>query len=132
MGVEENKKIAQADIMNSGKAKLADRLELYDTNPTIWDSVIGVMGYSGSNTVSGAKAVKDFLTWLANLPPIQAKIVGVIGEGDKVSVEWMLSGGEGAQKFEIPCVNLYDFKNSKIKSVRMHFDSNFFAKLAGK
>jgi hypothetical protein len=132
MGVEDNKKIAQADIMNSGIAKLADRLALYDTNPSIWDSVIRVMGYSESNTVSGAKAVKDFLTWLANMPPIQAKIVSVIGEGDKVSVEWVLSGGEGAQKFEIPCANLYDFKNGKIKSVRMQFDSYFFSKLVGK
>jgi hypothetical protein len=79
--------------------------------------------------VSGFEEVKKFYTWLAELPPIRVIIQSVFGEGNKVAVEWILSGGEGAQKFEIPCVNLYDFESGKIKNVRLHFDSAYFAQL---
>jgi hypothetical protein len=127
----DNKRIAEMDVMSVGQDKLAQRLALYADDAVIWDSVIQVVGYAPENTVSGPEAQK-FLVFLAGLPPIDVKILSIFGEGNKVAVEWILSGGEGAGKFEIPCANLYDIENGKIKGVRMQFDSAYFAKLAGK
>jgi ketosteroid isomerase-like protein len=62
---------------------------------------------------------------------VKAKVQNVFGEADKVTVEWVLLGGEGVKKFEIPCANIYDFKDGKIKGVRMHFDSAYFADIIG-
>ena len=62
-------------------------------------------------------------------PETETLVLSVFGEGDKVAVEWTLIGGEGPKKFEIPCVNLYDFENGLIKSVRMQFDSAYFAEI---
>lgn len=132
MSVEENKTIAEADVRCIGVEKLDEKLSYYDKNPTVWDSAIRVLKYSESNTVSGFEEVKKFFTWLAGLPPVKVEVRNVFGEGDKVAVEWTLIGGEGAQKFEIPCANLYDFENGKIKSVRMQFDSAYFAEIVGK
>lgn len=132
MRVEENKKIAEADVRCGGMDELEEKLSYYDENSTVWDSVMGVMGYSQTNTASGFDAVKKFFTWLAGMPPVTVKVVNVFGEGDKVAVEWILAGGEDRQKFEIPCANLYDFENGKIKSVRMQFDSAAFARIVGK
>ena len=132
MSVEENKRIAEADTRCIGIEKLDEKLSYYNDNPTVWDSVIRVLNYSESNTVSGFEEVKKFFTWLAGLPPIKVRVLNVFGEGDKVAVEWLVLGGEGTQKFEIPCANLYDFENGKIKSVRMQFDSAYFAEIVGK
>lgn len=132
MGAEENKRIAEADVLRVGPEALEQKLARYDDNPTVWDSVIRVLGYSENNTVSGFEETKKFFTWLANMPPVKARVQNVFGEGDKVAVEWILSGGEGTRRFEIPCANLYDFENGKIKSVRMHFDSAYFAGIVGK
>lgn len=132
MSVEENKRIAEADTRCIGIEKLDEKLSYYNDNPTVWDSVIRVLNYSESNTVSGFEEVKKFFTWLAGLPPIKVRVLNVFGEGNKVAVEWLLLGGEGIQKFEIPCTNLYDFENDKIKSVRMQFDSAYFAEIVGK
>jgi len=132
MSLEKNKRIAEADVRCVGMDKLDEKLSYYDKNPTVWDSVIRVLKYSESNWVSGFEEVKKFFTWLAGLPPIKVEILNVFGERDKVAVEWMLIGGEGAKKFEIPCANLYDFENGKIKGVRMQFDSAAFARIAGK
>ena len=132
MSVEENKRIAEADVRCIGMDKLEEKLSYYDKNSTVWDSVIRVLKYSESNWVSGFEEVKKFFTWLAGLPPIKVRVLNVFGEGDKVAVEWLLLGGEGTQKFEIPCANLYDFENDKIKSVRMQFDSAYFAEIVGK
>jgi len=132
MSVEEDKRIAEADTRCIGIEKLDEKLSYYNDNPTVWDSVIRVLNYSESNTVSGFEEVKKFFTWLAGLPPIKVRVLNVFGEGDKVAVEWLLLGGEGIQKFEIPCANLYDFENDKIKSVRMQFDSAYFAEIIGK
>jgi len=131
MSVENNKKIASADVLCIGPETLEEKLSHYAADAVAWDSVIGVMGYAESNTVSGFEDVKKFFTWLANLPPIKAKVENVFGEDDKVAVEWTLVGGEGEQGFEIPCANIYDFKDGKIKGVRMHFDSAYFAKITG-
>lgn len=129
MSIEENKKIAEADVQYLESGKVEEQLSYYDDNPTIWDSVIRVVKYSTSNTLFGFEEVKKFYTFLAGTGPIKANIQSVFGEDDKVAVEWTLSGGEGAQKFEIPCVNLYDFENGKIKNARLHFDSAYFAGL---
>ncbi len=129
MGVEENKRIAEADVRYLESGKVEEQLSYYDDNPTVWDSVIRVVKYSTSNTISGFEEVKKLYTFLAGMGPIKANILSVFGEGDKVAVEWTLSGGEGTQRFEIPCVNLYDFENGKIKNVRLHFDSAYFADL---
>lgn len=132
MSVAENKRMAEADVLCVGSETLGEKLTLYADNPTVWDSVMRVMGFSETNKVVGFKEVKRFFTWLAGLPPVKAKVLNVFGEGNKVAVEWILSGGEGANKFEIPCANLYDFENGKIKSARMHFDSAYFAEIVGK
>ncbi len=132
MSVEENKSIAEADVRCIGMDKLEEKLSYYDKNSTVWDSVIRVLKYSESNWVSGFEEVKKFFTWLAGLPPIEVKVLSVFGEGDKIAVEWTLIGGEGPQKFEIPCANLYDFENGMIKSVRMQFDSAYFAEIVRK
>ena len=132
MSVEENKRIAKADVRCVGMDNLEERLSYYDKNPTVWDSVIRVLKYSESNWISGFEEVRSFFTWLAGLPTPKVKILNVFGEGDKVAVEWMLVGGEGAQEFEIPCANIYDFENGKIKGVRMQFDSAAFARIVGK
>ncbi len=132
MGIEENKRIAEQDVLCVGPKTVEKKLGYYAEDAVIWDSVMRVLGYSGSNTASGFEEVKKFFTWLANLPPVKVKVQNIFGEGDKVAVEWLLLGGEGTQKFEIPCANLYDFENGKIKSVRMQFDSAYFAKIVGK
>jgi len=127
-----NKKIAELDVMNQGPEKLEEKLSHYAEDAKVWDSVMRVLGFSPTNTVSGIQEVRRFFTWLAGLPPVSVKIVNIFGEGDKVAVEWILSGGEGTAKFEIPCANLYDFERGKIKSVRMQFDSAYFADIAKK
>jgi predicted ester cyclase len=132
MGVEKNKQVAERDVLCVGKEMLEEKLGYYTPDAVVWDSVIGVLGYASSNTVSGFKEVKAFFTWLANLPPVGVKIQNIFGEGDKVAVEWLLRGGEGERTFEIPCANIYDFENGKIKSVRMQFDSAAFARIVGK
>ncbi|MCJ7605590.1 MAG: nuclear transport factor 2 family protein, partial [Dehalococcoidales bacterium] len=109
------------------KDRLEEKLSDYTDNPTVWDPVIRVAGYAEDNTVTGLEAVRAFFTWLANMPPVHARVQNVFGEGDKVAVEWVLEGGEGQNRFEIPCANLYDFINGKILSVRMQFDSALFA-----
>lgn len=128
----QNKKIAEADVMNVGPERLAEKLSHYADDATVWDSVMRVLGFAQTNRMSGLPEVKRFFTWLAGLPPVKVKVLNVFGEGDKVAVEWMLQGGEGVQKFEIPCANIYDFENGKIKSVRMQFDSASFAQIAKK
>ncbi len=130
MNIEEYKKIAEADVRYFEGSEIEKKLSYYDDNPTIWDSAIMVMKYSTtSNKISGFEEVKKFYTLLAGQPPIKTIIQSTFGEGNQVAVEWILSGGEGAQKFEIPCVNLYDFERGKIKNVRLHFDSAYFAQL---
>ncbi len=103
----ENKRIAEADVRNVGPQALDEKLSYYANDAVVWDSVMRVMGFSDTNTVSGIDEVRKFFTWLASLPPVNVKILGVFGEGDNVAVEWMLSGGEGPGKFEIPCANIY-------------------------
>ena len=73
--------------------------------------------------------MKKFFSWLANLPPVNVKIQYCFGEENRVVVEWILLVGVGDNKFEIPCANIYDFKDSKIQGVRMHFDSAYFAQI---
>ena len=132
MGVEENKRIAEADVMCIGPDKLAEKIAYYTDDAVAWDSVIRVMGYAGDNTVTGIEEVTKFFTWLANLPPVSATVECVFGEGENVAVEWTLAGGEGADRFEIPCANIYSFQAGKIRSVRMQFDSASFAEIVGK
>ena len=127
MSIENNKKIATADVLCVGTETLEEKLTYYAKDAVIWDPVMRVAGYEKTSIARGFEEVKKFLTWLANLPPVQAKVQNVFGEGDKVTVEWLLQGGDGANKFEISCVNIYDFENGKIKGVRMHFDSAHFA-----
>ena len=125
----DNKKVAEMDVISVGQEKLPQRLALYSDDAIIWDSVMRVVGYAPVNTASGSEA-RRFLAFLAGLPPIQVKILSIFGEDNKVAVEWTLSGGEGKNKFEIPCANLYDIEDGKIKGVRMHFDSARFAEIA--
>jgi hypothetical protein len=132
MSVNNNKNIAIADVLCVGPEKLEEKLDYYASDAVVWDSVMRVAGYAENNTASGFDEVKKFFTWLANLPPVNARVQNVFGDGEKVSVEWTLSGGEGAQQFEIPCANIYDFEDGKIKGVRMHFDSAYFAEITGK
>lgn len=132
MDTAQYKKIAEADVLNVGPERLEEKLSYYAEDARVWDSVMRVMGFSESNTVVGIREVRRFFTWLASLPPVTVRIVNVFGEGNKVAVEWILAGGEGAGKFEIPCANLYDFENGKIKSARMQFDSAAFAAIVGK
>ena len=132
MSIEENKRIAEADVKCIGPEKLEEKLGYYADNAIVWDSVIRVMGYSESNTVTGFEDVKKFFNWLANLPAVSVSIQNIFGEGDKVAVEWTLIGEGGTQKFEIPCANIYDFENGKSKSVRMQFDSAHFAEIVSK
>ncbi len=132
MSLEDNKKIAIDDVLCIGQEKLEEKLCYYASDAVVWDSVMRVAGYAENNAASGFDEVKKFFTWLASLPPVNAKIQNVFGESDKVSVEWLLMGDEGDSKFEIPCANIYDFEDGKIKSVRMHFDSAYFAEIMGK
>lgn len=129
MSEGKNKRVATADVLCIGPKTLEDKLTYYAADAVVWDPVMRVAGFAKTATVSGFEEVKKFFTWLANLPPVQAKVQNVFGEGDKVTVEWLLQGGEGAKKFEIPCANIYDFKGGKIKGVRMHFDSAHFAEI---
>jgi len=132
MSLEDNKKIATTDVLCVGPETLEEKLGYYAIDAVVWDSVMRVAGYAENNVASGFDEVKEFFTWLANLPPVNVKIQNVFGESDKVAVEWLLMGGEGDSKFEVPCANIYDFKDGKIKSVRMHFDSAYFAEIIGK
>jgi hypothetical protein len=127
-----NKKSAEFDVLNQGPEKLDEKLSHYAEDAVVWDSVMRVLGFSETNKASGIKEVTRFFTWLAGLPPVKVKIVNIFGEGDKVAVEWILTGGEGAGKFEILCANIYDFERGKIKSVRMQFDSAYFASIVKK
>lgn len=131
MSVAKNKKIATDDVLCIGPKTLEEKLTYYADDAVVWDPVMRVAGYAKADTVYGFEEVKKFFTWLANLPPVKAKVQNVFGEGDKVTVEWVLQGGDGAKKFEIPCANIYDFKGGKIKGVRMHFDSAHFADIIG-
>jgi len=127
MSIEENKKIASIDMQYLERGEVEERLLLYDDNPTIWDPLIRIIKYSSSNTIAGFEEVKKFYTSLAGMGSIKVNIQSIFGEGDKVAVEWILTEGEGAQRLEIPCVNLYDFEKGKIKNARLHFDSAYFA-----
>ncbi len=129
MSVENNKKVATADVLSIGPETLEKKLACYTDSAVVWDPVMKVAGYKDTNTASGLDEVKDFFTWLANLPPVKARVQGVFGEGNRVAVEWLLVGGGDAQTFEIPCANIYEFRDDKIKSVRMHFDSAYFAEI---
>jgi predicted SnoaL-like aldol condensation-catalyzing enzyme len=132
MSTQENKKIAEQDVLCVGPATLEKKLTFYTEDAVVWDSVIWVMQYAPGNTVKGITEVKEFFTWLANMPPVEAKIQSVFGEGDMVAVEWMLGGQGPSGAFTIPCVNIYEFKNGKIKRVQMQFDSAGFAEIIGK
>ena len=132
MSLEDNKKIAIADVLYVGPEKLEEKLGYYARDAVVWDSVMRVAGYAENNLAFGFDEVKRFFTWLANLPPVNVEVQNVFGDGEKVTVEWILSGGEGVKHFEIPCANIYDFENGKIKGVRMHFDSAYFAEITGK
>lgn len=129
MSVENNKKVATADVLRIGPETLEEKLACYTSDAVVWDPVMTVAGYAETNTVSGIDEVKKFFTWLANLPPVKVKVQSVFGEGDWVAVEWLLRGGGDAQSFEIPCANIYKFKDGKIQGVRMHFDSACFAEI---
>lgn len=127
----DNKKVAVADVLSIGPGTLEKKLAYYTSDAVVWDPVMKVAGYRDTNTASGTDEVRDFFTWLAGLPPVKAEVQNVFGEGDYVAVEWLLRGGEGAQSFEIPCANIYEFSGDKIKGVRMHFDSAYFAEITG-
>jgi ketosteroid isomerase-like protein len=132
MSVENNKKVATADVLCIGPVTLKEKLAHYSNDAVVWDPVMRVAGYAETNTASGFDEVKKFFTWLANLPPVEARVQNVFGEGDHIAVEWVLLGNQNAHKLEIPCVNIYEFKDGKIKSVRMHFDSAFFADITNR
>jgi len=132
MSLEENKRIAEADVLYVGPETLEEKLGYYASGAVVWDSVMRVAGYAENNVASGFDEVKKFFTWLANLPPVNVKIQNVFGESDKVAVEWLLSGNGNESTFTIPCVNIYDFKDGKIKRVQMQFDSAYFAEIIGK
>ncbi len=129
VSVENNKKVAVADVLRIGPETLEEKLACYTGDAVVWDPVMKVAGYAETNTASGFNEVKELFTWLANLPPVRAEVQSVFGEDDRVAVEWLLRGGGGEQSFEIPCVNIYEFKDGKIKGVRMHFDSAYFAEI---
>jgi ketosteroid isomerase-like protein len=129
MSIENNKNVAVADVLCTGPENLEKKLTCYTDDAVVWDPVMRVAGYADTNIASGFNEVKRFFSWLANLPPVKAKVRNVFGEGDRVAVEWVLIGGENAQTFEIPCANIYDLKDGKIKGVRMHFDSAYFAEI---
>jgi len=129
VSVEDNKKVAVADVLRIGPETLEEKLDCYTGDAVVWDPVMKVAGYTKTNTASGIEEVKKFFTWLANLPPVRAEVQRVFGEGDWVAVEWLLQGGGDTQSFEIPCANIYEFKDGKIKDVRMHFDSAYFAEI---
>jgi len=123
----DNKAIAQADVLNGTLAQLPDKLKFYSENAVVWDSVMRVAGYSETNQAVGLEEIRKFYTWLSHLPPIKVELNSIFGEGDKVAVEWTLYGENAAGKFSIPCVNIYDFEDRKIMGVRMQFDSAYFA-----
>jgi ketosteroid isomerase-like protein len=129
VSVENNKKVAVADVLSVGPDTLEKKLASYAENAVVWDPVMKVAGYRDSNKASGLKEVKAFFTWLAGLPPVKAEIRRVFGEGDWVAVEWQLLGDGDGRTFEIPCANIYEFKGEKIRGVRMHFDSAHFAEI---
>lgn len=131
MSLEENKKTAIADVICVSPEKLEEKLAYYASDAVVWDSVMRVAGYAEDNVASGFDEVKKFFTWLANLPPVSVEVQNVFGESDKVAVEWLLSGNGKESTFTIPCVNIYDFKDGKIKKVQMHFDSASFAEIIG-
>lgn len=127
MSLEENKRIAEADVLCVGPKTLEEKLGYYASDAIVWDSVMRVAGYAENNVASGFDEVKKFFTWLANLPPVSVEVQNVFGESDKVAVEWLLSGKGKESTFNIPCVNIYDFKDGKIVKVQMQFDSAGFA-----
>jgi hypothetical protein len=87
MSLEENKKIAEADVWYSESGEIEEKLSYYDDNPATWDPLIMAMKYSTTtSTVSGFEEVKKFYTWLARLPPVRVIIQRVFGEGDHVAV----------------------------------------------
>jgi hypothetical protein len=129
MSLEDNKKVAIVDVLSIRPETLEKKLAHYAANAEVWDPVMRVTGYKNTNKASGITEVRDFFSWLADLPPVKAKVQNVFGEGNYVTVEWLLQGGGGAQSFEIPCANIYEFKEGKIKSVLMHFDSAYFAEI---
>lgn len=129
MSVENNKKTAVVDVLSIGLETLERKLSYYAGDAVVWDPVMKVAGYRNTNEASGIKEVRKFFTWLANLPPVKAEVKSVFGEGDWVAVEWLLKGGKEERSFEIPCANIYEFKDGKIKGVRMHFDSAHFSEI---
>jgi len=129
VSVEDNKKVAVADVLSVGPDTLGKKLACYADDAVLWDPVMKVAGYMDSNTASGLEEVKAFFTWLAGLPPVKGEVRSVFGEGDWVAVEWQLVGGGEGKTFEIPCANIYEFKDDKIRGVRMHFDSAHFAEI---
>lgn len=132
MSLEVNKKVAITDVLSISPETLEKKLAYYANDAEVWDPVMRVAGYKDTNKASGFNEVKEFFQWLANLPPVKAKVQNVFGEGNHVAVEWLLRGSGGAQSFEIPCANIYEFKDGKIKGVRMHFDSAYFREITQK
>lgn len=130
MDLELMKKIAVDDVLHTGTENLDEKMEPFAEDVVVWDPVMKVGGFSGTNTVRGYEEVSKFFAWLGKLPPVKVDITNVFGEGEKVVVEWTLCGGEPKNEFYIPCANIYDFNNGKINGVRMHFDSAQFAEIS--
>lgn len=129
MDLESMKKIAADDVLYTGAAHLDKKLDSFTDDAVVWDPVMKVAGFSDTNIVRGREELRKFFTWLGELPPVKVEISNVFGEGEHVVVEWTLGGGDSKNEFLIPCANIYDFKNGKIESVRMHFDSAHFAEI---
>lgn len=132
VSLENNKKVAIADVFNIRPETLEEKLAYYTDDAEVWDPVMRVAGYKDTNKASGFSEVKEFFRWLADLPPVKAEVQNVFGEGNHVAVEWWLKGSGGAKSFEILCANIYEFKGGKIRNVRMHFDSAYFGEITKK
>ena len=121
MSLENNKKVAIADVLSIGPETLEKKLACYTGDAVVWDPVMKVAGYKDVNTASGLSEVSEFFAWLANMPPVKAQVQSVFGDDNYVAVEWLLKGGVEAQSFEIPCVNIYEFKGYRSDFGRMFF-----------
>jgi hypothetical protein len=69
MSVENNKKVATDDVLCIGPETLDKKLAYYASDAVVWDPVMRVAGYKDTNKACGQGEVRDFFTWLANLPP---------------------------------------------------------------
>ncbi len=129
MDLESMKKIAADDVLYTGAEHLDKKMGSFAGDAVVWDPVMKVAGFSETNIARGHEEVRRFFKWLGEMPPVKAEIANVFGEGEHVVVEWLLHGGASDSEFTIPCANVYDFEDGKIKSVRMHFDSAHFAEI---